>query len=48
MKLDDIYHAYYYTDTSLRIDIMQAEYVVHQAISCFSIIDRTVSFYQQH
>ena len=47
MKLDDIYHAYYYTDTSLRIDIMQTEYVVHQAISFFSNNERTISIYQQ-
>ena len=47
MKLDAICHVYYYTNTSLRIDIIQTNYLTHHAISCFSNIKRTIQFYQQ-
>ena len=47
MESDTISHAYYYTDNNLRIDIMQTDYLVHQMIKFLSIIDRTISFYQQ-
>ena len=47
IKSDVICYAYYYTDTSIRIDIMQTDYLIHQAISFIIIIERTISFYQQ-